>query len=48
MTDKTSKYLLGIACIFAGAFMPLILGTLTLLPPGSISWMQPSSSTSPT
>ena len=34
MNDRTSKYLLGIACIFAGAFMPLILGTLTLLPPG--------------
>ena len=34
MNDKTSKYLLGIACIFAGAFMPLILSTPTLLPPG--------------
>ena len=33
MNDRTSKYLLGIACIFAGAFMPLILGTLSLLPP---------------
>ena len=34
MTFNISKHLLGIACIIAGAFLPLILSALTLLPPG--------------
>ena len=34
MTGNISKRLLGIACIIAGAFIPLILGTLTWLPSG--------------
>ena len=34
MTVNISKRLLGIACIIAGAFIPLILGTLTWLPSG--------------
>ena len=33
MTVNISKHLLGIACIIAGAFIPLILVTLTLMPP---------------
>ena len=32
MTVNISKHLLGIACIIAGAFIPLILVTLTLIP----------------
>ena len=34
MTVNISKRLLGIACIFAAVFLPIILGMLTLLPPG--------------
>ena len=34
MTVNISKHLLGIACIIAGAFIPPILVTLTLLPTG--------------
>ena len=34
MTVNISKRLLGIACIIAGAFIPLILGTLNWLPSG--------------
>ena len=34
MTVNISKRLLGIACIFAAVFIPLILGMLTLLPTG--------------
>ena len=34
MTVNISKHLLGIACIIAGAFIPLILSMLTLLPTG--------------
>ena len=34
MTVNINKRLLGIACIFAAVFIPLILGTLTLLPTG--------------
>ena len=34
MTVNISKHLLGIACIIAGALIPLILGMLTLLPTG--------------
>ena len=34
MTVNISKDLLGITCIIAGAFLPLILSALTLLPPG--------------
>ena len=34
MTINISKHLLGIACIAAGAFIPLILSMLTLLFPG--------------
>ena len=34
MTVNISKQLLGIACIIAGAFIPLILGTLNWLPSG--------------
>ena len=34
MTVNISKHLLGIACIIAGAFTPLILGTLNWLPSG--------------
>ena len=34
MTVNISKHLLGIACIIAGAFIPLILGTLNWLPSG--------------
>ena len=34
MTVNISKHPLGIACIIAGAFIPLILGMLTLLPTG--------------
>ena len=34
MTVNISKHLLGIACIIAGAFIPLILSMLTLLLPG--------------
>ena len=50
MTVNISKHLLGMACIIAGAFIPLILGTLNWLPygfdpPDSIP--QQSSSTSP-
>ena len=33
MTVNISKQLLGMACIIAGAFIPLILVTLTLMPP---------------
>ena len=33
MTVNISKRLLGIACIFAGVFLPIILGMLTLMPP---------------
>ena len=47
MTVNISKQLLGMACIIAGAFIPLILCTLNWLPPGSIPWKQQSSSTSP-
>ena len=52
MTVNISKRLLGMACIIAGAFIPLILCTLNWLPygfdpPGSIPWRQPGSSTSP-
>ena len=34
MTVNISKRLLGIACIIAAVFLPIILGMLTLLPPG--------------
>ena len=34
MTVNISKHLLGIACIIAGGFIPLILCMLTLLPTG--------------
>ena len=34
MTVNISKHLLGIACIIAGAFIPLILCTLNWLPTG--------------
>ena len=34
MTVNISKRLLGIACIFAAVLLPIILGMLTLLPPG--------------
>ena len=34
MTVNISKQLLGMACIIAGAFIPLILGTLSWLPYG--------------
>ena len=34
MTVNISKRLLGIACIFAAVLLPLIMGMLTLLPPG--------------
>ena len=34
MTVNISKHLLGIACIIAGALIPLILCMLTLLPTG--------------
>ena len=34
MTVNISKQLLGMACIIAGAFIPLILCTLTWLPTG--------------
>ena len=34
MTVNISKRLLGIACIFAAVFLPIILGMLTLLPTG--------------
>ena len=34
MTVNISKHLLGIACIIAGALIPLILGTLNWLPSG--------------
>ena len=52
MTVNISKRLLGIACIIAGAFIPLILGTLNWLPSGfdprhRNRWRQPGSSTSP-
>ena len=41
MTVNISKRLLGIACIIAGAFIPLILGTLNWLPPGDRTRRQP-------
>ena len=47
MTGNISKRLLGIACIIAGAFIPLILGTLTWLPSGFDPLEAASSSTSP-
>ena len=37
MTVNISKHLLGIACIIAGALIPLILCMLTLLP----TWFDP-------